>query len=218
MEYIESRLSNRAAPASTSTVQQQQQQEQEQDAALTSTSAAPPKKEGREILQGHLMEIDLSKEARPAQDEARDARGKRRRLGKDGKPWRPRNRRGSDAIKRDQLVDEILRENRRKSSPQALHTSVETNTSPAVDVYEVPAQLPATGAEEDGAADERLAEEFRRQFLDDVAERQMKKKKVAQPARSGTEDVLKGPKLGGSRNSRAAMRDMLLKKEKDGKK
>lgn len=166
------------------------------------------------------MEIDLSTEARPAQDEARDARGKRRRLGKDGKPWRPRNRRGSDAIKRDQLVDEILRENRRKFQPPKLDTlPSKTNiTSPAVDVYEVPAQLPATGAEEDGAADERLAEEFRRQFLDDVAERQMKKKKVAQPARAGTEDVLKGPKLGGSRNSRAAMRDMLLKKEKDGKK
>lgn len=46
----------------------------------------------------------------------------------------------------------------------------------------------------------------------------MKKKKVAQPARTGTEDVLKGPKLGGSRNVRAAMRDILLKKEKDGKK
>jgi hypothetical protein len=30
--------------------------------------------------------------------------------------------------------------------------------------------------------------------------------------------VLKGPKLGGSRNSRAAMRDLLLKKEKEEKK
>jgi hypothetical protein len=29
--------------------------------------------------------------------------------------------------------------------------------------------------------------------------------------------VLRGPKLGGSRNSRAAMRDLLLKKEKEAK-
>jgi hypothetical protein len=37
------------------------------------------------------------------------------RLGKDGKPWRPRNRRGSDDIKRDQLVEQFLHENRCES-------------------------------------------------------------------------------------------------------
>jgi hypothetical protein len=90
-----------------------------------------------------------------------------------------------------------------------------------VDLYEpFPEQTSSTaGADQDGAADERLAEEFRQQFLEDVAERQLRKKKAAsQAARPGTEEVLKGPKLGGSRNARAQMRDLLLKKEKEGKK
>lgn len=61
-----------------------------------------------------------------------------------------------------------------------------------------------------------MAEEFRRQFMDDMARRQQKKKPV-QANKPGTEDVLKGPRLGGSRNARAAVRDVLLKKEKEGK-
>ena len=36
------------------------------------------------------------------------------RLGKDGKPRRPRKRRGSDDVRRDEMVDALLRENRRK--------------------------------------------------------------------------------------------------------
>lgn len=82
-------------------------------------------------MQGKLMEIDLGDEARSrneamtdrarrklqgeaVEDEEQAARPKKVRLGRDGKPWRPRNRRGSDAVKRDQLVEEILRETRRK--------------------------------------------------------------------------------------------------------
>ncbi|CAM1507000.1 Fc.00g066410.m01.CDS01 [Cosmosporella sp. VM-42] len=195
MEYIESRLSNRSAPAHGTGSQDTPSPADE------SSSKDAPKTEGQAIMQGRLMEIDLSKEARATkvEDGARDGRGKRRRLGKDGKPWRSRNRRGSDDIKRDQLVEEILRESR-------------------LDVYDHPPQSTEPGPDEDGAADERLAEEFRRQFLDDVAQRQLKKKKPTQAAKPGTEDVLKGPKLGGSRNVRAAMRDLLLQREKQGKK
>ncbi|KAG4217296.1 hypothetical protein PC116_g34223 [Phytophthora cactorum] len=50
-------------------------------------------------------------------DKSQSGRPKKVRLGRDGKPWRPRNRRNSDDIKRDQLVEEILRESRRKLSP-----------------------------------------------------------------------------------------------------
>lgn len=83
----------------------------------------------------------------------------------------------------------------------------------------MPEPQPGTGeGDGDGDADERLAEEFRRQFMEDVAARQKKKKKPAQQAgKPGAEEVLKGPKLGGSRNVRAAVRDMLLKKEREGK-
>lgn len=88
-------------------------------------------------LQGRLMEVDLGDEVR-SRNAALTDRARRKlqgeavdedesdstpavaqpsgkvRLGRDGKPWRPRNRRGSDDIKRDQLVEEFLKENRRK--------------------------------------------------------------------------------------------------------
>lgn len=68
-------------------------------------------------------------------------------------------------------------------------------------------------------ADDRLAEQFQRQYMDDMARRRQRKK-PAQPSAPPApgEDVLKGPKLGGSRNARAAVRDALLKKEKEGRK
>lgn len=76
-------------------------------------------------MQGQLMEIDLGDHAQGGNailngragqgDGATDGgrRAKKPRLRRDGKPWRPRNRRDSDAVKRDQIVDEILRETRR---------------------------------------------------------------------------------------------------------
>ncbi|KAI0404361.1 hypothetical protein F4802DRAFT_598323 [Xylaria palmicola] len=174
-------------------------------------------------LTGKLLEVDLGDEVRSrnaamtdrarrklqglaVEDEDEAGRPKKVRLGRDGKPWRPRNRRNSDDVKRDQLVEEILRENR-------------------LDVYETPTPPPGVnaGEEEDTAADDRIAEEFRREFLDAMAERHRRRKPVGPPSKPGAkkdEEVLKGPKLGGSRNTRAAMRDLLLKKEreKDGKK
>lgn len=94
-------------------------------------------------------------------------------------------------------------------------------TNVSVDVYDVPAQpSPSATPGMDEAADERIAEEFRREFMDAMSQRQQRKK-PAQPARPGAkgkeEEVLKGPKLGGSRNSRAAMRDLLLKQEQQKK-
>lgn len=175
-------------------------------------------------LTGKLFEVDLGDEVRSrnaamtdrarrklqglsVEDEESAERPKKVRLGRDGKPWRPRNRRNSDDIKRDQLVEEILRENR-------------------LDVYETP--TPPAGAttsnNDEGAADDRIAEEFRREFLDAMAERHRRRRQPAgppsKPGAKKEEEVLKGPKLGGSRNTRAAMRDLLLKKEKekDGKK
>lgn len=65
--------------------------------------------------------------------------------------------------------------------------------------------------------------------MDAMAQRQQKRKKPTNaPPGSGPggtgkggaaadEDVLKGPKLGGSRNVRAAMRNLLLEKAKEAK-
>lgn len=81
---------------------------------------------------GKLMEIDLGDEARSrnvqrteqarrrldgeeVEDEEKKGKPQKIRLGPDGKPWRSRKkRRGSDDVKRDRLVEDILRENRRK--------------------------------------------------------------------------------------------------------
>jgi hypothetical protein len=87
-----------------------------------------------------------------------------------------------------------------------------------VEIYdELPADSPTIN--DDQAADDRIAEAFRREFMDAVSERQRKKSAPAQPAARGAaakkeEELLKGPKLGGSRNARAAMRDTLLKSGK----
>lgn len=92
--------------------------------------------ESQRVLHGKLLEIDLGEEARARnvemterarrrleglaadeQDDATGSRQKKPRLGPDGKPWRTRKRRGSEDIKRDQLVEKILSENRRNGYP-----------------------------------------------------------------------------------------------------
>src|SRR5690606_17762642 len=101
--------------------------------------AAGGQNDSQRVLQGRLLEIDLGDEARARniemterarrrlqgqideeEDEESKGRAKNGRLGKDGKPLRSRNRRGSDDIKRDQLVEEFLSENRRKQLLSAL--------------------------------------------------------------------------------------------------
>ncbi|KAL7629208.1 hypothetical protein AAE478_000728 [Parahypoxylon ruwenzoriense] len=201
-----------------------------QEIAMTTSTTVPRPQQRSRALQGQLLEIDLGDEARSrnealtaratrrlqgedVEDEEAQGRPKKVRLGKDGKPWRSRNRRGSDDIKRDQMVEEILRENR-------------------LDVYETPTPPPAAGAsgvaadgtgDEEGAADDRIAEEFRREFMDAMAQRHQRRKKSAAPSGSKAaakkdDEVLRGPKLGGSRNVRAAMRNILLEKAKEAKK
>lgn len=66
----------------------------------------------------------------------------------------------------------------------------------------------------DGDADERLAEQFRKEFMDSISAKQRVKQVAAPPARGPNgkkEEEIKGPKLGGSRSARAAMREMQLK-------
>lgn len=58
---------------------------------------------------------------------------------------------------------------------------------------------PSSGVDADSA----MAEEFRRDFLESLENNRNARKPVAPP--SGTKDVPKGPKMGGSRSARAAM-------------
>ncbi len=85
-------------------------------------------------------------------------------------------------------------------------------------VYDVQPDRPPSPdqtVEADGAADARIAEEFRRDFMEALTQRQRRKKpagnSVKKPKR--TEPILKGPKLGGSRNNRAEVRDHLLQEQ-----
>ena len=88
----------------------------------------------------------------------------------------------------------------------------------AVEIYEEPV-VESQAINDDQAADDRIAEAFRKEFMDAVSARQRKKTAPAQPpARTAggkkEEEVLKGPKLGGSRSARAAMRETMLKNAK----
>lgn len=78
---------------------------------------------------GKLHEIDLGLDA-TLRNIARTEAAKKRleggepeieeltgkvRLRRDGKPWRGRRRRNSDDVKRDKMVDEVMKESRRES-------------------------------------------------------------------------------------------------------
>lgn len=86
-----------------------------------------------------------------------------------------------------------------------------------VDIYDPPPQAePNAQLDPDEAADERIAQEFRREFMDAMAQRRAQRRKApAPPPKPGAkqEEILRGPKLGGSRNARAAMRDLLLSQQ-----
>lgn len=96
------------------------------------------------------------------------------------------------------------------------------NDTRVVDVYDVQDQAESSAeAGEDMPADERIAEQFRREFMDAMAaRRQARRRAPAPPPRPGAkqEEILRGPKLGGSRNARAAMRDILLSQQEAKKK
>ncbi|KAF7155030.1 hypothetical protein CNMCM5623_005238 [Aspergillus felis] len=152
---------------------------------------------------GKLHEIDLGQEAK-LQNIARTEAATRRLVGddrgaspahedptssiaapgKDGRPWRNRKRRNSEDIERDRLVEEVLRESK-------------------LDVYDEPEEEALL---DDQAADDRVAEQFRREFLDAIQSR----RRVTRTKNTKTAvkpEVPRGPKLGGSRSARAAMRE-----------
>ena len=67
-----------------------------------------------------------------------------------------------------------------------------------------------TGVDAQMAADDRIAEQFRREFMEAVSSRQRRRAPPPVTTRGGKkeDDRPKGPKLGGSRSARAAMREM----------
>ncbi|KAG8428309.1 hypothetical protein J3459_004050 [Metarhizium acridum] len=105
-------------------------------------------------------------------------------------------------MKRDQLVEAFLHENK-------------------LDVYDVPVQNSPVNGGDGRSADDRMADEFRQRYIEEVAARRLKRrpaltaKQQQQQQQQQQADVLRGPKLGGSRNVRAAARDILLKQKQE---
>lgn len=251
-EYIESEMARRKRLAAAAAAQQQQQDGKNSGDAQGGSGvplkfdptlpASGVPVESQRVLQGRLMEIDLGEEARARtaamterarkrlqgedveDDEEGDSQPKKVRLGPDGKPWRPKNRRGSDDLKRDQLVEEFLSENRGEllNSYDRFQSTRQGLTSMPVDMsYITSEHYGQQAGEEEEAADDRIADEFRRQFMDAMSQRHRRRRPAinAKPTvKHSTEEYLKGPKLGGSRNARAAMRDKLLKEQEMKKK
>jgi hypothetical protein len=152
--------------------------------------------------QGKLQEVDLGPDATARTHEnwkrlegnnPETEKAPKVRLGRDGKPRRGPKRRNSDDIRRDQMVEAVLREAKRTSalalSPPSLTRTVEY-------FDEAPANARFAGTDED------MVERFRTEYLESIEERQQRKP-VMPP---GAKDAPKGPKLGGSRSARAAMR------------
>ena len=105
---------------------------------------------------GRLLEIDLGDEAKSVNVQRTDratrrlhgedvpedviVKAKKVRLGRDGKPWRGKKRRASDDIKRDQLVEDVMRENRCKYLFPLVH---DTETLTVVQWKSMRNQLPS---------------------------------------------------------------------------
>ena len=78
-----------------------------------------------------------------------------------------------------------------------------------MDVYEEPEEQ---GEPDDQAADDRIAEQFRRDFLDALQSRRRGTR--TKSTKTAKQEPPKGPKLGGSRSARAAMRELQEKGQK----
>lgn len=221
MAYVESELAKRhhghEKPAYTSS-------SQELDDESVDNFPADLAKHRQPAALGKLHEIDLGVDA-TLRNIARTEAAKKRleggeaevegvtgkvRLRRDGKPWRGRRKRNSDDVKRDKLVEEVMKESRRKLLTAC--TKLYFADILAVEIYD---ELEAEMPNDDQAADDRIAEQFRREFMDAISSRRQKAAQTTKKAPGAKADEKpKGPKLGGSRSARAAMREFQEKAAK----
>ncbi|KAL9623649.1 MAG: hypothetical protein Q9160_002105 [Pyrenula sp. 1 TL-2023] len=137
-------------------------------------------------------------------DEQPPPKPRKVRLGRDGKPMRLRRgpkRRNSEDVQRDKLVEEVLRETK-------------------LEIYDEPSGESSNDNDNELEADERVAEQFKQDFIEAMQSRK-RTRTAGQPKPPGGsstgkagESVSRGPKLGGSRNARAAMREKELQQQK----
>ena len=195
MAYIDSELAKRTHENHTTSIYSHNGHELSPNGALLDATV-----QRQPAALGKLHEIDLGPDA-TLRNIARTEAAQRKlegiepevdestgsvRLRRDGKPYGWRRRRNSNDIKRDKLVEDVMRESK-------------------LEIYDEPDNQEPN---DDQAADDRIAEQFRREFMDAISNRRQKtaqdrKQAKGQPAN----DQPKGPKLGGSRSARAAMRE-----------
>ncbi|KAL5346876.1 hypothetical protein ACLOAV_008019 [Pseudogymnoascus australis] len=205
MAYIDSELAKRLKPAGSGDASTPPSASGADTGATTPQQQQRPRQPSppyQTASRGKLMEIDLGPST-PSVPPPTTTRGPR--LGRDGKPLRGKKRRTEEDIRRDALVEAVMREN-------------------GLGIYEAPPPPTMGGDGGDGEGDEEIAERFRREFLEGVEERRRgggggggagsagKGKVVGKGGKE--EEGLKGPKLGGSRSARAGVREALLKAEK----
>lgn len=162
---------------------------------------------------GKLHEVDLGQEAK-LQNIARTQEATARLAGKrspspENRPAdsRGRHRRRTSAdIERDRLVEEVLRESKRMCTHP--HTAQLLLTTTTVDVYDEPEPEPE---QDDQAADDRIAEQFRRDFLEAIQTRRRMARSRTTRNQAQADTRRRGPKLGGSRSVRAAYREQQVK-------
>ena len=165
---------------------------------------------------GKLQEIDLGPEA-SAKNILRTEEARRRleglplevveepprkedKVAKPGRKRRQPKRRNSDDLRRDMMVEAVLKE--AKCRIPSLYIIL-TQLTPTVDYFEEDKPPSPTG-EYDEDADDAFYEQFRREF--ESSENRNQRKLAPPPGPKGVKDPPKGPKLGGSRSARAAMR------------
>lgn len=210
-DFVDRAMAEKSKQAIPSTTQSLPNSESEDEYTSTSEpDIAPARKDnlststsGRGVPQP-LSEVDLGPntsslnlartaaalEGRPLQDApTRKPRKRKPRLGRDGKPLRPRLRRGPDTedLARSALVEQVLHEH-------------------GLGTYDGGSlQAKRTGVDE--AADERMAAEFQQQFLETMAERQERQQQRQAQSTRVKRDIAasEGPRLGGSRSARAKM-------------
>jgi len=203
------------------------------DTSLNVTNPAPATTRHLASL-GQLQEIDLGPSAHqrainltsaalarqsnpvPALEDIKRLKPRKPRLGRDGKPMRPRprKRRPSADVARDALVEQVFKENRLDLYDGGIpKDSIGLSTQPTRDGH-------AEDGNDNNDAYERLAAQFRQDFLDAMANRQAQQPHQQQKGGKAAPGEVgqKGPKLGGSRSARAAMAQAMREKEAQAKK
>ncbi|OJD36977.1 hepatocellular carcinoma-associated antigen 59 [Diplodia corticola] len=211
MAYIDSKMAEmregerRAAAEQAATDAMNHHHQQQQSSEMSATPSFPSNgvRQRQPAGMGKLMEIDLGPEAarrnieRTEEATRRLESGESLELEMQPKGRRGRKRRTSEDIRRDKLVEEILKESR-------------------LEMYDDRAQLEQQKKDaEEGAADDRIVEQFRRDFMEAVQTRHNRRPPASASAKNKAADERpKGPKLGGSRAARAAMRAAEQQKKK----